>query len=79
MKAWAGTHGPKGRKGEFMFYNLTMKEKREAKRMGYTHVGWYKRRNGVPFHQFFTSERRLNDFTGGVIQAGGQLMAAKEV
>lgn len=53
--------------------NLTINDKREMKRMEYTHRAWFISPTGVPFHKDFTSGERMEEFIYKAQEAGTKL------
>lgn len=62
-----------------MAYALTIKERTEMKRMGWTIRAWYKNANGVPFHKNFTTAAEYRRFTEQVKAYGGTETAHQSI
>lgn len=51
-------------------FTLTLKEKKEMKRMGHYFRAWYTNSCGVPFHKDFTTQREMYEFTDKAHEVG---------
>lgn len=53
--------------------NMTLREKREARQMGYQHRAFFINPHGVPFHKDFMTGDEMEDFIRKAKEAGTKL------
>lgn len=57
--------------------DMTIRERAEMKRMGYTIKMRYETRRGVPFYKYFTTAKEARAFNRRAIDAGTRILGYK--
>lgn len=58
---------------------MTIRERREMRRMGYTVKAWYISPRGIPFHKDFITVEEMEAFNKAAAEAGTRLKGFERI